>query len=333
MTLIENESKKITVAITTYDRTNLLREAIESVINQTYKNIEIIVGNDNIGRNVEDLFPDISDSRIIWINNEAQLGYVENFNNMVNVASGDYFISLSDDDLLHPSALESMLELTNECEVNCVFSDYETNEVSFKDYTHKLNNKNVFTGEQWILAYLKRDIKAIGCYGLFSIDFMRSIGGTRTMGCNARLSPYGDNLFAIQAALLSKIGYIRAPLLYFRVHGGSPSNTSMDYYAFSSAQVEFINVITPIMAASITKRADFEIAMSSLLKWFIVDYTSVMSRSGRIDYRELASYLKFTLGKKNTYYDKVSHCIFFISTTWDMIFFPALKNFLRKRLL
>ena len=106
----------VTIAIPAY-KGKWLAEAIESALNQDYKNIELIIVDDhspyNLGRIVN---PYLKDKRVRYYYNEKNLGkksIVYNWNRCLDLAKGDYFVLLCDDDVLLPNFVCTLLQLAN----------------------------------------------------------------------------------------------------------------------------------------------------------------------------------------------------------------------------
>ena len=97
----------ITVLITTYNRSELLRHAIQSVLNQTLKNIEIIILDDASPDDTKNVVASYSDKRITYLRQIKNVGFTQNFKTGIKKAQGTYIFLLSDDDMiLRPNSLE-----------------------------------------------------------------------------------------------------------------------------------------------------------------------------------------------------------------------------------
>jgi len=113
------KEKKVSVLITTYNRPEKLKRAISSVINQTYKNIELIIIDDAAQSDTIKIINDfkLHDSRIIHIRNDINIGandgdivHIRRF--IYDLATGDYFIYLCDDDYwLSDNFIEDAIKL------------------------------------------------------------------------------------------------------------------------------------------------------------------------------------------------------------------------------
>ena len=108
--------KKVSVIITTYKRPDYLRQAIESVLKQTFKDFElIIVDDDPESQNLEKVILSYRDPRIIYIKNEENLGGAKSLNVGLKVANGDYIAILDDDDVwLSEDKMEKQVKFLDE---------------------------------------------------------------------------------------------------------------------------------------------------------------------------------------------------------------------------
>jgi glycosyltransferase involved in cell wall biosynthesis len=101
---------KVTIAIPVYNGEDFLRDAIESALNQTYKNIEIIVLDDGStdGGRTRDIAASFG-SAIRYIHQD-NAGVAGAMNHIIQVMSGDIFAWLSHDDLYYPQKIETQVE-------------------------------------------------------------------------------------------------------------------------------------------------------------------------------------------------------------------------------
>lgn len=97
---------KVSVIMPVYNGSNYLREAIESVVTQTYGNIEIIIVNDGSTDNgkTRDISKSYSDPRIVYIEKNNG-GVASALNRGISAMTGDFFCWLSHDDLFYPDKI------------------------------------------------------------------------------------------------------------------------------------------------------------------------------------------------------------------------------------
>ncbi|MFH1950201.1 MAG: glycosyltransferase family 2 protein [Pseudomonadota bacterium] len=102
---------KVTVAIPTYNGALYLEECLESAINQTFSDIEIVIVDDcstDVTVDVVEKFAKL-DNRIKIFRNKTRLGLVENWNKSIQYSTGEWIKFLFQDDVLYESCIEKML--------------------------------------------------------------------------------------------------------------------------------------------------------------------------------------------------------------------------------
>jgi glycosyltransferase involved in cell wall biosynthesis len=105
------ENPLVTVYIPTYNRVEMLKRAVESVLNQTYANLEVIVVDDFSPDNTLEYLAEISqqDSRVRYFQNETNSGACVSRNKAINEAKGEFITGLDDDDYFLPERIESFV--------------------------------------------------------------------------------------------------------------------------------------------------------------------------------------------------------------------------------
>ena len=105
--------KKVSVVIPCYNQSKYLPDAVLSVINSTYKNIEIIVVNDGstdiTEENLKKLLPD----NVILLN-QKNSGVCTARNNGINASTGEYILPLDADDKIAPEYIEKAVKILDE---------------------------------------------------------------------------------------------------------------------------------------------------------------------------------------------------------------------------
>lgn len=104
---------KVSIVIPTYKRTDLLKEALDSAINQVgYDNYDIIIAHDNPERGcaTEKMLATYSDKRISYYKNASTLTMVGNMNRCFELSKAEWVVMLHDDDLLLPDFLSECMK-------------------------------------------------------------------------------------------------------------------------------------------------------------------------------------------------------------------------------
>ena len=150
----------VSVVIPSYRRADTLRRAIDSVINQTYKDLEILVVDDNIvgdefSKALHDIIDEYKDdSRVRLVTQPKHINGAEARNAGIRAARGEWIAFLDDDDEWLPTKIENQLaalESHPECMgVSCLYSEfcsgklihscppYNTDNFNFKIFTRQV---------------------------------------------------------------------------------------------------------------------------------------------------------------------------------------------------
>ncbi len=94
---------KVSVLMPVYNtKEEFLRETIEAVLNQTYRDFEFLIINDASTTNVRDVILSYDDPRIVYIENEQNLGISRTSNKGLQLAKGEYIARQDHDDISEP---------------------------------------------------------------------------------------------------------------------------------------------------------------------------------------------------------------------------------------
>lgn len=102
-------SPLVTVIMPVYNRQDYVKEAIDSIINQSYQNWELLVLNDNSTDRTLEIINTYSDTRIKIISHDSNQGISFNRNLGIELSTGDYIAFLDSDDIAAPNRIEVQL--------------------------------------------------------------------------------------------------------------------------------------------------------------------------------------------------------------------------------
>lgn len=100
----------VSVLMIAYNSERYLKEAIDSLLSQTYPNMEIIVVNDGSTDSTVSIIEDYRDPRIKFHDNGKNLGIVKSRNKAIELASGKYLATLDSDDISLPDRIRRQVE-------------------------------------------------------------------------------------------------------------------------------------------------------------------------------------------------------------------------------
>ncbi len=224
---------KISVIIPVYNVEKYLTECLESVINQTYENIEIICINDGSTDNSLKILQEFSkkDNRIKIISQENK-GISEARNNGISVATGEYIYFIDSDDWIETNTLELLVNKIKQDNADIVECDilehqninkkpkYRNLKLKYKPLT----NLKIYIGKPYSWKDIKNkifDLRAYCWNKLYKTELIKN-----KIFFEGRFNE--DFLFTIEAFLTAKkIVYLRKNLHHYRKRENSLSNGGM----------------------------------------------------------------------------------------------------------
>jgi glycosyltransferase involved in cell wall biosynthesis len=157
---------KISVIIPTYNRPHLIARAIKSVLNQTYKNFEIVVIDNNLDKKTKEVIDKFNDKRIIYIHNTENTNAPASRNLGVKKSSFDskYISFLDDDDEFFPKFFEKTIAvLEGDKSISLVTTEWELRSRNGKKIRNDKYSKNFWeipVSSGWVIdknIFLKED--------------------------------------------------------------------------------------------------------------------------------------------------------------------------------
>lgn len=103
------KSPRVSVLLPFRFSDNYLYQAIESILNQSFINFELILLNDGSDDNINTILSDFCDSRIRYFKEESNRGIVFQLNKGLKKAKGEYIARMDSDDISRPDRLEKQL--------------------------------------------------------------------------------------------------------------------------------------------------------------------------------------------------------------------------------
>lgn len=116
---------KVSVIMPSYNGEKFIKESVFSVLNQTHKNVELIVVDDCSSDSSYDLVKSIKDDRIFLYRNETNRGAAYSRNFAIAHATGDYIAFLDGDDIWKEDKLEKQLKFMTDNSYDFSYTNYE----------------------------------------------------------------------------------------------------------------------------------------------------------------------------------------------------------------
>lgn len=225
----------VSILIPAYNRPELFKIALESAINQTYKNIEIVIGDDSTNDGVKNIIQPYLQKykNIRCYNNGGPLGDYGTKNNLkiFDLSNGELINYLMDDDIFHKDKIMKMANFFIEYKEISLVSSYRKvidengNELEDIEQTKKIINYTGILNNEKLLKMIFLKIQNIigePTSVLFrKKDVLRNGFGKY---CNKQYLTLEDVATWISLLQNGDIAYIAEPLSYFRIHSGQNEN-------------------------------------------------------------------------------------------------------------
>lgn len=216
-----NENYKISIIIPTYKRSDFLGRAIESVLNQTHKNIEILVSDDNLPdsdfakQTKEKVESYSSTGKVKYLKTTGKTGGGAARNFAIKYCTGDYVAFLDDDDVFIPEKLEKQLEFMLKNNLDMSYQDVKWFDESDKLVEfRKMDYVTDFSKNELLKQHILHSIAPTAIYMIKREALLKTEGfGEVIMGQDFILM-----LRCIEADL--KIGYMPGAYVHQYLHSG-----------------------------------------------------------------------------------------------------------------
>ena len=208
----------ISVLMTSYNREKYIADSIESVLQSSYTNFELIIVDDCSADSTSQIIKNykIQDSRIKFYLNAYNLGDYPNRNKAVSYAQGDYFIFVDSDDKIYQDSLEYLVKsmlASPHADLGMLCRDtYLCGRV--------LNSK-----ESINYHFFTKQVLFIAPGGtIIKTSFFKSIGNYPVA-----FGPANDMYFNLKAASLGNVKFLCKEFMFYRVHENQESNNKVGY--------------------------------------------------------------------------------------------------------
>lgn len=233
----------LSVVIPSYNHERYIGKAIESVLNQTYSNLELIIVDDGSQDNSLNVINSFRDDRITVIAQVNQ-GAHNAINRGLSIASGQYLAILNSDDIYDKKRFEIMVrELSKNPTSDFACSYIQVIDDNERPLGVKKGWKNMepWLPENPILSFSGSDdfytnlimsnFTSTTSNFLFTNELYKKIGGMR----NLRFVHDWD--FALRAASMTECIIVKEPLLQYRIHSNNTISSNRKWMIFEIAWI------------------------------------------------------------------------------------------------
>ena len=296
----------VDVLLATYNGEKYIREQIESILNQTYQNIRLIISDDCSKDNTPEILREYEkkDNRIELYIQEKNLGVVKNIEFLLSKVKNNYYMLSDQDDVWLSEKIEKSLETLTNKDADLVFGDLEvvdqdlkTIYPSFGDFM-LLNNKiNKYINSPK-LNYIYNCVT--GCTVLAKKETIQKI--VPLPGKSKYL--IHDHWIGLMASIYGKVAYMPEKYIKYRQHGNNQVGTEKISHGFKKLdQVRelFINVKLGVFGTYVENNYRFPESMQEL-NVEIYDYFKMIQNKKNINFRKWGIFHKLYKTESFSYY-------------------------------
>lgn len=231
-------NKKVTIILVCYNQASYLRDALNSALNQTYNNIQLIVADDHSTDGSAELLQQLSEENgFVFLTSEKNAGLNNNILRVLPLVKGEYVSILASDDYIALDKIENQVTFLNQTGNDGVYATGYTVKGAEKKLI-KLNSVFTSNDQVKIFDYV--------CRFDWGAPLLQS--GLFTQALISDLIPLwkdyksDDWAFLIKAFDNYKIGFLDKPFFYYRLHG---DNYHQRYWVTYPMRVDIASRLVP----------------------------------------------------------------------------------------
>ena len=282
----------VSIVLPTYKRAHVLPSAIQSVLNQTCTNLELIIVDDNSPDATREVVASFDDPRIRYVRNQPNLKLPRALNRGFSLARGEYLTWTSDDNLYDENAIQRMVEILQGGGCDFIYADY------------------------YLFADLDADGRPLDIHhdklpGKVQLEKGNHIGACfmYTRGVYEAVGEYDPDLFLVEdydyfmrIAKRFRLCHIPEPLYYFRRDDDTLYCSRFCEVKASDVLVRYkngllseIDVVEAVVALLLRNTADLK---NPFLRWSHYAAHKLSFRLATLHRKMLTEYLRRRLGSR-----------------------------------
>lgn len=232
---LQNNDVVISVVIPAYNRANIIKECLDSVVAQTYKNIEVIVVDDCSKDNTADIVDAYDDDRVRkCIRLDKNSGACKARNVGADAAIGKYIAFQDSDDIWFPEKLEKQLIYLEGGNFDFVFCGMKRIGQNTESYYPYLGFDENADAQTQILMENRCSTQCM----LMTKELFEKVRFDESF------RRYQDWDFSIRASAIGKMGYLSEPLLSSEVQSNSISSNVSRFDSLKVIYNKYENIIS-----------------------------------------------------------------------------------------
>ncbi|CAH6803352.1 Glycosyl transferase [Vibrio chagasii] len=272
-------SPLVSVVMPCYNSEDFLNDAINSILDQSYKNIEFIIIDDGSTDRSRDIITSYTDQRIVYLENEENMGLIDTLNKGCSIANGKYIARFDSDDICLKSRIELQVSyMENHTDVGMVgmYADTinEHGKIQKKKYRPQIKHDDIIKSSCVFCQFIHP-----------TVMIRKSILDDFSLNYSHKAKHAEDYFLWSQIAKVARVSNIDQVGLLYRIHSKSVSHRFNEDQVVNSSIARFqylelsgfpISLKSTDMISKIFRK-DVEVLDEATLN-FLNDYIDFVSK-------------------------------------------------------
>lgn len=213
---------KVSIIMNCHNGEKYLKSSIESIINQTYKNWELVFFDNSSTDNSKKIYLAFKDKRFKYYKSQKKINLYKARNLAIKKASGKYIAFLDTDDLWLKNKLDIQIKLIKKKKIKFIFSNY---------YILKNKLKVLYTKKKLSSGQITQDLLNFYYIPILTVLFEKKLIKNKKNVFDNNYNIIGDFDFFLNLSRTISFNYIHKPLAIYRIHENNYSKIYNKNYA------------------------------------------------------------------------------------------------------
>ena len=294
---MNKNAPKVSIGLPVFNGENYLREALDSLLSQSYTDFELIIADNASTDSTQDICKSYaqSDNRIHYYRNETNIGAAENYNKVLEYAHGTYFKWAAHDDVCSKDFLHECVNKLDEDKsvILCYSKEKAINEEGdpIDGYMNKYQKLRFYSSKEPSERFRELSCAKHGCYQVFGLMRVSTLRLTGLMGTYIG----ADRVLLSELSMRGKFWESTSPI-YYRRHPSQycalkSEEARVAWYSSNTKKVVGTNIMARQFKEYIHSIKRANLSLSETIKCYGVMLLWLLKKRKRLK-GEIISFIK-----------------------------------------
>ena len=255
-----NKAPLVSVVVPTYNQKDVVEQALQSIVDQSYDNLEIIISDDCSSDGTQSILSNFAERhpRVVLFLQKKNLGITANYNFLTEKCSGKYVATFAGDDVMLPNKIERQVDALEDDE----WSSFCHHAVTILDYHSNIPGKVLTRKYVNNVTTIHDVLRGFGIPGSMALMYRRSV--VKNPAFEPGIPVASDWFHIIKLAMVGRGIYIDESLCFYRqdseYNGKDPSSYENDFLK----TIEMTRSMYAVPGDAVDKSCDYALCRYSL---------------------------------------------------------------------